>query len=158
MSSVWKLGVVAALVGLVVWGSQKAKAAVAGFSFDIVGYGLPTLKGLMLTVPLQVQFQNPSPFPINIDNLLADLYVLKGDQYVKAGRVSQAVRIGAGKSEQTVYPTIDLAALFGGNILSTISAIRDALNMRTIKTRADVTVTYGHLTIGPKTFTDELVI
>lgn len=158
MSSVLKLGFVAALVGLVIWGTQKAKAAVAGFSFDIVGYGFPSIKGLMLTVPLQVQFTNPSPFPINIDNLTADFYVLKGDQYVKAGRVSQAVRILAGKSEQTIYPTIDLATLFGGDALTTITALREAINTRTLKIRADVTVTYGHLTVGPKSFTDELVV
>lgn len=158
MSSVLKLGIVAALVGLVVWGSQKAKAAVAGFSFDVVGYGFPALKGLQLTVPLQIQFNNPTPFPINIDHLLTDFYVLKGTQYVKAGRVSQAVRIGPGTSEQTIYPTLDLASLFGGPVVDTISALREVLNNRTLQIRADVTATYGYVTVGPKSFTDQLVI
>lgn len=148
----------AALVGLVVWGTKQAKNAIAGFSFEIAGYGRPTLKNYMLTIPLQVRFDNPTPFPINIDNLIADVYVLKNDQYVRSARVSQAVSLAPGISEQTIYPTLDLASLFGGNVLNTLTALRSVIEQKVLKIKADVTATYGNITLPTQTFIQDVAL
>jgi hypothetical protein len=143
-----KVGIgVALLAGLVVWGTRTAKKAITDFTekltFDIIGFLKPTLRNFVLTVPVQIKFNNPSSLAINLDNITVDLYVLKNNTYVKAVRVSQALLIPIGISVKEVYPEINLKSIFGGDITDTIYAFANALTMKFITVKAEVNITYN---------------
>lgn len=144
MTTGLKVGIgVGLLAALAAWGVSAAKKVAANFTFDLVGFGKPTLKNFMLTVPTQVRFNNPTSLAINLDNITVDLYVLKNSTFVKAARISQSLTIPAGVSVQPLYPEINIKNLFGGDIMDTILAASNALTTKFITVKAEVRITYN---------------
>lgn len=135
------------VAGLAFWVYTAAKRAITDFTFDIVGYGKPSLNGFMLSVPLSIRFKNPTPLKINVDNMLAEIYVRKGDSYVKAATINQPILIPSGESTQTITPSLDIKSIFGGNLLDTATAIASIVNGKKVFVRTDVTITYKGVTI-----------
>lgn len=140
-----------------VWGVKEVKKKLANFSFEVVGYGKPSLSGNLLTVPLKVRFNNPTPLPINIDNLLANIYLLKNNQFVYAAQVNQPVSMPTGIGETMLYPVIDIKSLFGGDLISTLTFINSTLNTtKKLTVRTDVTTTYKGVPLPSQSFTNTI--
>lgn len=158
MNAVTKVIGVAALVAIVAWGVNAAKKAIADFQVDVVGYGKPTLSGMMLSVPLQLKFTNPTPLPITIDKLVGDVYIDKNNIFVPAARIDQPVSIPPGQSIQWAYPVVNLTGIFGGNAAETAIFLRKLLASKTIKIRSDVTAIYKGITLPLQSFTNTVDI
>jgi len=153
MSTVVKLGIAAAFAGLVYLGWNKGKALISAFTFDISKYGVPQIKNSILYVPVYVHFKNPSTIPLNIDQLYADIFLFKGNQFQKVGQVSQPLTIPPGESDQVIMPMVKLSDLFGGNIFSTLQNI---FATRKVSIRTDVTITYAGVTLPTQSFTNDI--
>ncbi len=120
---------------------------VTDFTFDIIGYGKPSLSNYVLSVPLSIRFKNPTPFKINVDNLLAEIFVLKGNEYVKAATINQPIIIESGESTQVITPSIDIKSIFAGNIADTLAAVANIIAGKKVFIRTDITITYKGVTI-----------
>jgi hypothetical protein len=154
LNTVLKFGLFAAAIGLLVW--EVGKNAIANFSVEVKAYGKPSIKNTVLTVPLQLQFNNPTPVPISIDRFLADIFVWKNDQYVKAATVNQSLTIPVGKSDSTIFPTIQLDTLFGGDILSTLKFASTLLSTKQVNIRIDYFPIVAGVTLPVQRFTQTL--
>lgn len=130
----------------------------AKFAVDIEGYGVPRLKGWVITVPVILRFNNPSPVPITVTRLLATTSVLKNGQWIQAGHLDQPVNIPSGVSNQTFSASVDLQSIFGGNILNTFTAITDALKSKSVRLRTDVTAYYGDVSLPVQSFENEITL
>lgn len=156
MGTVIKLGILAAIVGGVIYAVHFAKNAASALSLSVIGYSNPSLNNWILTVPIVVRFTNPTPVPINLDNVLADLYVKKSSQWIKAGNVNQPLAIPSGVSDQVVTAKVSLTTLFGGNLFQTIAGIASVIKNKMVSVRTDITATYGLLTLPQQSFTSDL--
>lgn len=156
MNTFIKVGLVGGIIALVVWGAKAAQRAIAAFQFDIVSYGRPTLSGLILTVPLQIRYSNPTPLPINVDKLIGDIYLNKNGTFVLAARVNQPVTLSPGESTQWLNPTLDLQSVFGGNLLNTIAAIQQIMVNKKLTIRSDVKAIYQGITLPEQSFTSQI--
>lgn len=154
MNSLTKVGIAAGAVALLVWGYKASKKAIGDFTFEVVGWGKPTLSGTNLTVPLQIKYNNPTPLPINVDRIQGDIYLLKGGTFVKAAVVDQPVSLQPGVSLQWINPVLNLKNVFGGDALSTLVAMTDMWRTRKMTLRSDVGATYGAITIPKQSFTN----
>lgn len=116
----------------------KGKQAVDQFTFEIVGYGLPKLSNWILSIPLQLQFQNPLPTSIPVQRFEVNLFMLQGNVWQQIGRIDQPLVIPAGISDKTITPQVDLKSIFQNNFLNTLQSV-----LATGKTqiRADIVVT-----------------
>jgi hypothetical protein len=147
-----KIGIVGGLIALVVWGTKAAKDALAKFTYDIAGFGKPSISNYRISVPIQIRFNNPTPIPINADQLIADIYLLKNNAYVIAARVNQPVSIPAGISVQTIVPVLDLKSIFGGNLFSTLTAIQQFLSSKSVTIKAEVVAVYMGVSLPKQVF------
>jgi hypothetical protein len=143
-------------IALLVWGAKAAQKTLSDFRFDIVGYGKPTINGWNLTVPLQIKYKNPTPLPINVDQLIGDIYLNKNGTFVLAAKVNQPVTLDPGTSLQWLYPALDLQAVFGGSLANTILAIQEVINRKTLTIRSDITAVYGGITLPMQSITNEI--
>ncbi len=157
MNSLLKYGLFAGIVVAGVWVWDLAKKAATQFSVRIVAYGTPAMSSWILTVPLVFEIRNPSPVSVNIDRAIADLYIMKGSQWVAAGHVDQPLRVPAGQSRQIVNAQANLIKIFGGNILSTLETFGAAINNQ-LKIKVDVTPIYAGITLPTQSFTDTVSI
>jgi len=153
-----KLGLVAGLIALLLWGAKAAQRAASNFQFDIVGYGKPALAGTFLTVPLQIKYTNPTSIPIVLDQLIGDIYINKNGTFVLAAKVNQPVSIQPGTSIQWLSPTLDLQNVFGGNLLNTLSAFQQILTNKQITLRSDITAIFKGIALPKQTFTNEIAL
>jgi LEA14-like dessication related protein len=153
LNTALKIGLFAA-IGLLVW--DYAKKALNQFKVDVSGYGKPTLKGYALTVPLQLRFKNPTPVPISVDRFLADVYVWKGNQYVKGAIINQSLTIQPGTSESTIYPQVQLDQLFGGDLIATASLITNIIQTKQINIRVDYSAIVKGIALPTNSFTQAL--
>ncbi|HMG94342.1 MAG TPA: hypothetical protein VK589_29985 [Chryseolinea sp.] len=158
MNTVTKVIGVAALVAIVVWGVNAAKKAIADFQFDIVAYGKPTLSGMMLTVPLQIKFNNPTPLPISIDKFVADVYIDKNNVFVPGARIDQPISIPPGESTQWAFPVLNLPGIFGGNAAETAIFLSKIIATKTIKLRSDLNAVYKGISLPSQSFTNTVNI
>lgn len=133
MKTIVKIGIIAGLAYLVVWGIGAAKTAASKFHFDITGYGKPSMSNWVLTVPITVTINNPTPLPVNADRVVADLYILKGNQWVPAAHLDQAVTVPPGETQQIFNANANIASIFGGNVFSTLSALLAAYNNKRVE-------------------------
>jgi hypothetical protein len=156
LNSLVKLSIAAAAIGLVYMGVDYARKAASRFNFEVVGYGKPTFSGWNLTVPLVIRFTNPTPIPIAADRVLADIYINKAGQWVAAARIDQPVTIASGKTDYTIFPVLNLANIFGGNIFNTVSAIAQGIQSKVLEIRADVTIQYGAISLPTQSFHETL--
>lgn len=157
MNALLKYGLIAGIITVGVWGWGLAKNAITQFSVRVVAYGTPTLSSWILTIPLVVEVRNPSPVTANIDRAIADLYIMKGTQWVSAGHADQPLRVPAGESRQIVYAQANLATIFGGNIFSTLETFGAAINNK-LKIKVDVTAIYAGIPLPMQSFTDTVSI
>lgn len=158
MNNLLKIGIVGGIVALLVWGSEQAKKMLGAFSFDVVGYGKPSLRSMFLTVPLQIKFKNPTPVPINIDRLIGDVYLEKNGQFVPAAKVDTPVSMPPGTTTQWIMPEANLQNIFGGNLLNTLTAAQQIMQTKKFKIRSDVTVYYKGIALPMQSITNEIDI
>ncbi len=156
MNTIVKIAIGAGAIGAIFWGVTAAQKALKDFQFDLVGYGKPTIKNLMLTVPLQIRFKNPTPIPISIDQLIADIFLLKGSEFVPAAKINQPVVIEPGESFQVITPVLNLQAVFGGNIFDTLKAAAIIAANRTVTLRTDVIAIYKGVSLPDQSITNTL--
>ena len=156
LNSFTKIGIAAAVIALLVWGSNVARKTLSLFQFDIVGYGKPTLAGQLLTVPLQIRYKNPTPLPINVDRLSADIYLDKNGTFVKAATVDQPVTLQPGESIQWLMPVLNLQNVFGGNFLNTLAAMQQILQSKKLTIRTDAIAVYKGVAVPQQSFTNEI--
>jgi len=133
------------------------KKAAATFSVKVVGYGKPTIAGPVITIPFVVALHNPSPVPVNVDWVRADLYMMKGGQWVPAARVDQPLSVASGDSRVTIAASANLSNIFGGNVAYTVTAIAEALSNK-LQIRIDLTARYSGVQVPTQTFTQTLQI
>lgn len=155
LGTILKLSIGAAIIGIGILVYRAAKYAIANFDFQIVGYGKPTVNNSSITVPIQIQFTNPTPIPINIDQLLADIYIKKNTSYVKAATINQALSIPPGKTTQIIYPVIDINSIFGGSLIDTLTAITQSMQSKMLSVRTDVKVIYKGIPLPTQSFTQD---
>lgn len=158
MNTILKIGIVGGAVAALVWGSKEAKKVLGKFSFDVVGYSKPTLNGLVLTVPLQIVFKNPTPLPIQVDRLYADVYLEKNGQFVPAAKLDTPVTIQPGTTTDWIMPTADLQQIFGGSLLNTLTAAQQIYATKQFKIRSDITVVYMGVTLPQQSITNTIDI
>lgn len=156
MSTFFKLGLVAGVVGLLVWGSKAAQTALSNFKFDVAGYGKPTFKGMVVTVPLQITFSNPTPVPIHIDRLIADVYIDKNGTWTLAAKVNEPVNIVPGNSSQWIFPSADLASIFGGSLLNTLTTAQQIYTNKKMRIRSDVTLIVKGVALPQQSITNDI--
>lgn len=151
-----KLGIAAGLIGVVVWGSKSIQEAISKFKFDVVGYGRPTLSGMVITIPLQIKFKNPTPLPIAIDRLIVDAYIDKNGTFVPAAKLDGPVTIPPGDSTQWIMPAANLQSIFGGTFLNTVAAAQQIIQRKILTIRSDVTVTIKGVTLPQQSITNDV--
>jgi len=156
LGTLLKLSIGAAVIGLGFLAYRASKFALANFDFKIVGYGKPIVSNLSVTIPIVIKFTNPTPIPISLDQVLADIYIKKNGAYVKAAQINQPVNIPAGVSNQNIFPVIDLNSIFGGNILDTINSITSTIQSRILNIRTDVTILYKGIAFPRQSFIQDL--
>jgi len=157
LKNLFKVGVIAGIIYLVVLGIDAAKFAAAKFSYSIAGYGKPTISNWILNLPIVVNINNPTPAPINADRVIADLYIQKGGQWVAAARMDQPVTVPPGASQQVINAQGNITNIFGGNILNTFNAFAQAVNNK-LPIRTDVTVIYGGIALPTQSYTETLTL
>lgn len=150
MGTALRIALVATILGGAYWLFNQAKQA---FSLSIVRYGSPHINGASVTLPITIRFNNPTPFPINLDSLHADIFLQKYGQWVRAGVVDQPISIQSGISDGVITPKIDLGVVLGGGIPVLLSMITSALSTKSLSVRADVTARYGSLILPTQSFT-----
>lgn len=156
LGTIIKLSIGAVIVGLGFLAYRASKFALANFDFKIVGYGKPTISNLRLTVPIVIKFTNPTPIPISLDQVLADIYINKNGQYVKAAQINQPINIPAGTTNQNIFPVIDLNSIFGGNVLDTINSIASVMKTKVVNVRTDVTTIFKGIALPRQTFIQDV--
>lgn len=155
MGSFFKAGIFAVAVGLLIWGANQARTAVAQFAYKVVGYGKPSIKAFILQVPIIVRFTNPLPLGTTIDRFIADVFLKRGNQYQWIGKLDQAVTIPTGVSDQVLVPALDLQRLISGNILDVVNQLSST---GTIELRTDVTAIYGGIALPTQSFTNKITL
>jgi hypothetical protein len=133
------------------------RKAATQFSFKIVGYGKPTVAGPVLTIPFVVALHNPAAVRINLDWIRADLFILKGGQWVPSAHVDQALSVPAGDSQVVITASTNLGNIFGGNFIYTVTALAEAFSNK-LQVRIELKGMYGGVTIPTQVFTETLQI
>lgn len=158
MNTIVKVGIVAGLVGLWVWGKDAILGALSDFKLDIVAIGKPTLSAMVLTVPLQIRFKNPTPLPITLDQFRADIYIDKNGQFVPGATINQPLKIQPGVSLEWVVPSVNIPSIFGGNLIETAKAVQQIIANKKFRIRADITAIYKGVEIPQQSFTEDVKI
>lgn len=143
-----RLGIIAGIIGLIVWGAKSATK----WTIKPVGYGVPKFQNWVLTLPILLQFSNPIPASVNIDRIVADIYLQKTTGFDFVGRVDQPLRIPSGTSVHELHAQIDIQKVFG-DILNTAA---NAWNQKQLVVRTEVTAWYGGLRIPTQTITSPI--
>jgi hypothetical protein len=111
---------------------------------------------MVITVPLQIKFSNPTPVPIAIERLIADVYLEKNGQFVPAAKVNEAVSIPSGESTQWLMPTADLQSIFGGNLLNTLVSAGQVYQNQKLRIRSDVTLVVKGISLPMQSITNDV--
>ncbi len=125
--------------------------AAKNFAYKITGYGTPGLNTTtwQLSLPIKVSYNNPTPVPINVDNLTTTILLFKGNAYEQVGSINQAVTIPPGSSTATIGVQIDLKKFITGNILATALNI---LQTRKVQLRTESRLQYGSIVVNTEPF------
>lgn len=150
-----RIALAAGIIGSAYWLFSQAKAA---FSYTITSYGSPSVFGTRITLPITVRFNNPTPIPVNIESIHADIFISKNGTWVRAGVIDQTLSIPSGQSDQTIQPTIDPGAILGGGITSILLDISNALRTNSVPVRTDIRVKYAGVELPTKSFTSQVAI
>jgi LEA14-like dessication related protein len=127
---------------------KAAQKGIESITVEVVGIGKPAVNNqLFMTVPIELEFDNPTFIPIRVDRIHADIYLNKNGEWVKGATATQPVSISTGKSRQMIYPVLDLNSIFGGNIINTTQAVVNLIQTKTLQMRADVRITWLGFTL-----------
>lgn len=156
MSTAVKLGLGAAVLGLLFWlgkASTDVYQAVKGLTFRIVDFGVPKISNYVLSVPLRLEASNPTTTPLQADNVSISLFMLQKGTYIPVGGANVPnVVVTPGKSQRDFVANVDLRALTK-NFLDTLDTI---FATNTISLKADVLVTSNGVTLPPQTITKDI--
>lgn len=155
MSTVIKAGAAALVIGIGWWLLNQGKQIASQFGFKVVGYGTPSLDGTTINLPVELQFNNPTPASINIDNVDAKIYMNKNG-WILAATVSQPVTLPAGLNTVTIKAKIELGKILGGNILDTLTAAAAIIAQKFLQVKTELNVTYAGATFPTQTFTQNI--
>jgi hypothetical protein len=138
LDNVVKIGIGLAFIGGILYIVHELKSKVKDFEVNLKSIGKPRIQSGVLTIPLDVQFSNPTGIPVTVKNFVADLYIKKNNQWVKGGVIQKPVlEIGAGTSVQRIEPKVDIRKIFGGNILDTLQSLLTSAQQSSIEVKAD---------------------
>lgn len=146
-----KVGIAAVVIGGGWWLLDQGKLIANQFGFRVVSYGTPDIDGTTIDLPINVEFNNPSPAPINLDNVDAKIYLNKNG-WTQVASVSQPLNLPSGLNTVTIKAKIDLGKIFGGNFLQTLQAAEAIYAQKFLQVKTDATVTYGGITFPTQTF------
>jgi hypothetical protein len=150
VSNAIKIG--AAVVLIAGWFGYEWIRSRQPVSFKITDFGIPSINGSIVTLPLTVTVENRTGLSIPIDDLRVVLSYLQNGSYVATGALSQArVNVQPGTSNIKLSPTIDVRALFG-NVLDTLATV---LQNRGIDIKADIVMNFQGVTLS-KSFTKKI--
>lgn len=153
--SALKIGIGATLIAALVYLATRSSAIVNEFAFRITGFGVPSLNGFLLKVPVVLEFNNFIGLPLNVDKVTGTLSVWIGSQWSQVASFSQPVTIQPGKQTLTVETTIDLKKFAAANLASVALTI---MQTRKVFLRSDISVQYGLLNIPTEPFQKELSV
>jgi len=151
-----KIAIGAVTVGALIFGIKKFIDSTSGFDFEPVRYGLPSVKGSVVILPVVVRFNNPTPLDINLNQFLANIFYLKDKTFQQVARINQRLSVPKGVSEQVFLVDISLSDIFSGGAFWT--SLINTLTTKQITIRADVTANYGGIAISPKPFIQQIDI
>ena len=157
MGTLVKLAVAAAVIGAGWWLLDQGKLIANQFGFNVMSYGTPGIDGTTIDLPINVQFNNPTPAAINIDNVDLKIYLNKNG-WTQVASVSQPMSIPAGQNTVTIKAKIDLGKILGGNFLQTLQAAAAIYAQKFLQVKTDVTVTYGGATFPTQTFNQNIQV
>lgn len=143
------------LAGLAYLAYQWARKAFADFAYKIVGYGVPQFNSTtwQLTLPVHLQFNNPTPLALNVDEVLIDVYLVKGIEHSLIGFVSEKiVSLPPGQTERVIIARLNLGTLASG----IIDAFEDIVRSKRITLRTVVNITYKGVELPTQSSTDTL--
>lgn len=153
--SLLKVGILASVAGLILYAASQSEKLVNEFAFRITGFGVPSLNGFLLTVPVLIEFNNFIGLPLNIDKVSGVLSIWIGQQWAQVASFSQPVTIQPGKQNLTIETTIDLKKFAAANLATVAMTI---MQTRKVFLRSEISVQYGMLNIPTEPFQKELSV
>lgn len=141
MPSAVKIVAFTAIIGAGMYMVNKFYRAANAFGVKLKSIGIPKLNGTVVTIPLQLDFDNTTGITISIPDFLADIYIRKNGQWLRAGVLAQAIVLAPGTSTKEILPSVNLRTVFGGDITATANTILKALQARSIEIKVLATGT-----------------
>lgn len=154
-SGALKIGIGAALFAGIIYLATRSSALVKEFAFRVAGFGLPSLNGWLLSVPVVIEFNNFIGLPLNVDKVSGILSVWIGAKWVQVATFSQPVTILPGEQTITVNTVIDLKKFAAANLANVALTI---MQTRKVFLRAEINAQYGMLNIPSEPFEKELSV
>lgn len=151
-----KLGLIGGTIGLVYLAAQKAKDVIDKFTFSIAGFGIPTLKDFVLTLPIKIKLVNPTPISVTADNVKCEVFILKNGTYVKGAVINQPFTIAPGVNTIEPKVAMQLKNLFSGNVLNTAIFVADLIGTKAVTIRADYTITVKGISAPMQSYSDTI--
>ena len=148
MSNFVKIVAVTAIIGAGMYLADKFYLAKNTFSVKLKSFGLPQVTGAIVTLPLDLEFNNTTGLTISIPDFLADIYIKKSGQWIRAGVLAQPIQLPAGTSVQRITPSANLRTIFGGNVINTTSSILESLRARAIEIKVLATGTANGIVVN----------
>lgn len=148
-----KIGIGMAVIAGIFYLASRSTSLVKEFAFRVTGFGIPSLNQWLLTVPINVEFNNFIGIPLNLDRLAGVLSVWVGNQWSPVATFSQPVTIQPGVQTITVDTTLDLKKFAAANLATVAMNI---LQTRKVFLRSEISAQYGPLNIPSEPFQKEL--
>ena len=114
MSTPVKILLAATGIGLVVWFAKKRFQSYADqFTVKVSAFGKPGISSGVLSLPIALDINNPTPVAIPIQNVDVTLFVNRNGQLIPVGKTQPTgpMLLPPGISSQTFLPGIDLKAV-----------------------------------------------
>lgn len=149
MSKALNIGLGLALVGVVVLVATQGNKILNQFAVRIKGYGTPRLNfsSWVLTLPVKIEFNNPTPAPINLNNVSGTVSLMKETKFQPVVNFNQSLSIPPGKNDSTITTEVNLKQFFANNF---VAASLEILTTGKLRIRTNITVNYAGITITPE--------
>jgi len=141
LSNFVKIVTVTAIIGAGIYLTDKFYRAANAFGVKLKSFGLPIVSATTVTLPLDLEFNNTTGLTISIPDFLADIYVKKNGQWIRAGVLSQAIQLAPGISQKRINPSANLRTILGGDLFQTANSILESLRARAIEIKVLATGT-----------------
>jgi hypothetical protein len=151
MSTTFKIGLGLAFLGVVALVATQGKKILEQFDVTIKGYGIPSLNlaSWVLTLPVKIEFFNPTPAAINLDKISGRISLIKNGTFQPVVTFNQPLSIQSGKSEKSIIAQADIKKFFSFNFGP---ASMEILTTGSLRVRTDMTVQYGQVVFTPEPF------